>query len=182
MIPPYTLPLTGLTEWDRCAWLVPVRGSFPWTESTSGVLLGSSHDMPVPPSAQANEIAWTPRAISRFWEFLLRLRDVGNLGPLGLSFHPASSQPAPDKSIRTSKTLATAKHTGTNPNSTSSVDPFVSIAAIDYIKIYHDWPQSLYLRGVLDAWAFETGERKVRVLVGAKLLLLDDKSKGVMIL
>ncbi|KAF9450792.1 hypothetical protein P691DRAFT_725331 [Macrolepiota fuliginosa MF-IS2] len=181
MIPPYDSPLTEpFGEWDRCAWLVPIRGSLPWSESTSGMLLDSSYDTPISPTTQTNEIIWTHKAVSKFWAFLLEIRTAGNLGPIGLSFHPASPPYGSEKSVRISKTLATERHTGLSRSSTSGSAPLVT--TMDYIKIYHDWAKTLYLRRILDAWSFEIGESKIRVLLGAKLVLLDDRSRGVMVL
>ncbi len=148
IIPPYKLPLDKLTEWDRCAWLIPIRGKLPWSESTSGVLLGSTQLLPIPPGPGANEITWTKKAVSQFWSFL-KIREAGTLGPLGLSLHPATPHLDPDK---------LSKYTETNASFASMSS--VSLSAVDYFKIYHDWPRTLHVRTIIDAWYFETSGRR----------------------
>lgn len=174
MISPYKLPLDGLTEWDRCTWLIPIRGKLPWPESTSAALPGSSQIIPIPPNPEFNKITWTQRAISQFWSFLLKIREAGTLGPFGLSFHPPPSHFDPEKS---------SKSKPTQMNTYVASTSVVSLSAVDHIKIYHDWPRSLQIRTIIDAWQFENDEgKKIRLLVGAKLALLDDRSRGIMIL
>ncbi|KAF5348886.1 hypothetical protein D9756_009799 [Leucocoprinus leucothites] len=159
MISPYKLPLNDLDEHDRCSWIIPIRGKLLWPESTSGVLLDPVQDLPASPTiTQTNEIAWTTAAIIKFWEFLIGLRDAGNLGPLGLSFHTVPS-PFVEKSIRVSMTIPTdAADTSVSGGSASSSS--VSISSVDHFKIYHDWPRSLQLRHIFHAWSFEAGEHK----------------------
>lgn len=65
------------------------------------------------------------------------------------------------------------------------------LALIDHIKIYHDTRFTMAIRNILDAWRFDavegttaTGEpniKKIRILKGARLVLLDERSKGVLV-
>jgi hypothetical protein len=58
------------------------------------------------------------------------------------------------------------------------------ITFVDHIKVYHDAANSMQLRNLLDAWAFQSGEagaHKVRLLKGARLVLLDERSKGMLV-
>ncbi|KAJ2919736.1 hypothetical protein MD484_g744, partial [Candolleomyces efflorescens] len=62
-----------------------------------------------------------------------------------------------------------------------------TLSTVDYIKIHHDALGSMNLRSVLDAWAYEIKDgqgalvEKIRVLQGAKLVLMDNLSRGVLI-
>lgn len=62
-----------------------------------------------------------------------------------------------------------------------------SLSMVDYIKVYHDAVRSMNLRSVFDAWAYEVRDEegvlveKIRVLQGAKLVLMDNLSCGMLI-
>ena len=66
-----------------------------------------------------------------------------------------------------------------------------SLKAVDHIKVYHEVGYAMFIRNVLDAWGFggenegegtiKTKTKKTRVLKGAKLVLVDARSKGVLI-
>ena len=175
MIAPYELPLDSFDEYSRCAWVIPVRGQLPWPESSSAVLLDSPQDPPAPSNTQMNEFTWTTSSVRKFWEFLIGIREARNIGSLGISFHAApSSSPFPERSSRATRNVTT--------NTTDIGLCEVYMSSVDHFKIYHDWPRSSQLRNVLHAWSFESKGNKYRLFVGAKLVLLDNKSRGVMIL
>jgi len=175
MIAPYELPLDSSNEYSRCAWVIPVRGQLPWSESSSAVLLDSPQDPPAPPNTQMNEFTWTTSSVRKFWEFLIGIREARNIGSLGISFHAARSlSSSPERSSRATRNVTT--------NTTDADLCEVSISSVGHFKIYHDWPRSSQLRNVLHAWSFESEGCKYRLFVGAKLVLLDNKSRGVMIL
>ena len=165
------------TPYAQSVWIVPVRGVLPWRECSSAVVLSSSPSEgsdPLPPFSDNHEIAWTHPSLLGFWSFLLAVRDANTLGPLALSFHTASS-PDPDCVVAN----------GSSPS---------SLLEVDHVKIYHDSACAMLIRNVLDAWAYPTGHpndmgsdvepgpRKIRVLKGTKLVLLDDRSKAIVIL
>ena len=57
---------------------------------------------------------------------------------------------------------------------------------VDYIKINHDVPCRLYVRNALDAWSYEARDtdgfvKKIRLLKGARLVLVDARSQGIQI-
>ena len=53
---------------------------------------------------------------------------------------------------------------------------------VDYIKVNHDAPCRLYVRSALDAWSFQAGDtEKIRLLKGARLVLVDSCSRGIQI-
>jgi len=173
MIAPYELPLDSFDEYSRCAWVIPVRGQLPWSESSPAVLLDSPQDPPAPPNTQMNEFTWTTSSVRKFWEFLIGIREARNIGSIGISFHAAPSSP-PERSGQETRNVT--------PNATDTGLCEVSMSSVDHFKIYHDWPWSFRLRNVLHAWSFESEGNKYRLFVGAKLVLLDNKSRGVMIL
>jgi hypothetical protein len=60
---------------------------------------------------------------------------------------------------------------------------------VDHVKLYHHAPNAMYLRNALHVWAYqadapiEGGEKpeKIRLLKGARLALVDERSKGILI-
>ncbi|XP_006455298.1 hypothetical protein AGABI2DRAFT_121227 [Agaricus bisporus var. bisporus H97] len=177
-ISPY-LSFPAFLEWDRCTWIIPIYGRLPWPESTSAMLLDQTPGDPASPSPEANEIAWTAEAVLQLWAFLLDLRTAGKLGPLALSFQLASQ--GTTESTR-SRTLLTDSHIQTHMSNPYPATSSLSISDVDHIRVYHDGPKCLGLRTVLDAWKFKNNGRGTRLLVGAKLVLLDEQSRGIMVL
>ena len=62
----------------------------------------------------------------------------------------------------------------------------VNFSTVDYIKVNHDAPCRLYVRNVLDAWSYEVKDtdgcvKKIRLLKGARLVLVDARSRGIQI-
>ncbi|KAJ7701833.1 hypothetical protein B0H17DRAFT_1044866 [Mycena rosella] len=187
-IPPHTIPLPAPPPYSRRSWVIPVRGALPWRHATSAVLLLDSTDPPDPPDPKTHEeIAWTAPALREFWSFLLSVRD---LHAVGLSFNVSSQ----DWSYSSSQpTYTEISGMGGQPQSVSSAAaPSVVSSArqgigtmplsfLDHIKVYHDAAHSMSIRTILDVWPFEPGGRKIRLLKGARLVLLDERSKGVLI-
>lgn len=61
-----------------------------------------------------------------------------------------------------------------------------SLSMVDYIKVNHDAPCRLYVRSALDAWSYEVRDtdgcvKKIRLLKGARLVLVDACSRGIQI-
>ena len=61
-----------------------------------------------------------------------------------------------------------------------------NLSMVDYIKINHDAPCRLYVRSALDAWSYEVSDadgcvKKIRLLKGARLVLVDACSRGIQI-
>ncbi|KAJ7216505.1 hypothetical protein GGX14DRAFT_604977, partial [Mycena pura] len=200
-IPPHTLPLPD-PPFARRSWVIPVRGTLPWQHATSAVVLLDPTD-PNPPSHD-DELAWTPPALSAFWSFLLKVRAKKQLGPLGLSFNVSRSHYSSANS--NSQPAGTGTYTEYSvmgaqpvipsldsepPSAVSSVRQLpltvttsVPLLSVDHIKVYHDAINSMVIRNVLDAWRFESGEMgsyKIRLLKGARLVLLDERSKGILV-
>ncbi|KZT72028.1 hypothetical protein DAEQUDRAFT_83462 [Daedalea quercina L-15889] len=148
------------------------------------------------------QIVWTFDALATFWAFLLKLREGGALGPISLSFHAA---PALYPESLVSNT--TAVHAGhavesvshglgvSERTSTSFTTRRVrsSLLAMDHIKIYHGVRHSMQLRHVLYAWSYEMRNTevaeaaregmlltKVRLFKGARLVLVDERSKAIL--
>ncbi|KAF7342046.1 hypothetical protein MVEN_01791900 [Mycena venus] len=189
-IPPHTLPLPDPLPYTRRSWVIPVRGSLPWQHATSAVVLLDSTDTPEPADPNAHEeIVWTAAALGSFWSFLLLLRDKSTVGPLGLSFHVSQNvtsnlQPTyPELSGMGAQPLT--QNTEAAASTMSSLRPVaIPLTFIDHIKVYHDAAQSMQLRNLLDAWAFENGEAgtsRIRLLKGSRLVLLDERAKGIFV-
>ena len=83
-IAPYLM--FSLPDDVRVAWLVPIHGTLPWEHCTLAVFLDASHIIPIPSSSIANQVSWTQGSLLKFWNFLLRLPELGKLGSLGIYF------------------------------------------------------------------------------------------------
>lgn len=168
----------------------------PWDFATSAFVLDpSSSSPPEPPDPSTrNEITWTYASLTAFWSFLLKLRSAGDLGPIGLSFH--ASRFYETASSSSSLVNLTASQRNQDPTSLTS-PPAVSTAAhtvrsplwaVDHFKIYHDAVITMYLRTSLDSWDFPPLEpvgddktARIRLLEGAKLVLVDERSRGLLV-
>ena len=187
-IAPHTLPLAAPLPYSRRTWVIPVRGALPWRHATGAVLLLDPADPPLPPDPKTNEeLAWTSDALRAFWIFLGLMRE---LHALGLSFHfsqhfSSNSEPsfteisgmgAQPLSVdsRATPSIAASSHQGVGT---------VPLSSVDHIKVYHDAAHSMPIRTILDVWAFEPADgRKIRLLKGARLVLLDERSSGIFVL
>lgn len=167
---------------------------------------GSNIDLPNGVS-ESGEIIWTQTSLVSFWNFLLTLRQANTLGPLSLSFHAAPSHPhshayslsSPEYSLSSK-----GDDTGRNVLRSDSDDGAhlcrIPLLAVDHIKVYHDVEYAMLLRNVWDAWGFlpqvkgaevvidqnkwaggDAKLKKIRILKGAKLVLVDERSKGVLL-
>jgi hypothetical protein len=149
-----------------------------------------STEPPEPPDSDTHEeIGWTVAALGSFWSFLLLIRKKGTAGPVGLSFNVSQNFSSGSQS-----TYPELSGMGAQPITpdigaaasmvSSSRQLTMPITFVDHIKVYHDAANSMQLRNLLDAWAFQSGEagaQKVRLLKGARLVLLDERSKGVLV-
>jgi hypothetical protein len=90
-----------------------------------------------------------------------------------------------------SKNMGTPAVVGARAESSTPVHICrVPLTSVDHFKVYHHAENAMYVRNVLDAWGFPApldGDgamgkmRKIRLLKGAKLVLVDEKSNGVLI-
>lgn len=157
----------------------------------------------------SHKIIWTREILINFWDFLLKLQQAANLGPISLSFHAAS----PDSIFAADTASDPTEESANNPyhqfrqqysKTTTgsslpcdSFTPYVyraQLEATDYIKVYHNVPYSLSLRSVLDAYQYRPKEAdgsgtskigdlgKSRVLKGARLAFMDERSKGAFLM
>ena len=157
------------------AWLIPIRGVFPWNECSSGVLLDSQ----IPSLVERNLIQWNSASLLNFWSFLLELRKAASLGSLGVSLHSAR-QPVEITSLQ-----PVGGRSATLPGNPHHQSPTLSsLSTADYIKVYHDASASFHVRRALDSWSYHlgAGQAKVRVLKGATLPLVDEISSGILLL
>ncbi|KAI8990741.1 hypothetical protein BD414DRAFT_414006 [Trametes punicea] len=184
----------------RLAWIIPVRGHPPWQTATPawivytpaaescqayGFSRQSSHESRSPPS-----IAWTADALRQFWDLLKGLRDAGNLGPLSIAFHSPSSSAATDPASLRSCVGSHKRETESEISSQSRFSPAptgvqepprTTLSEYAHFKVYHDGRYSKALRNILHSWAYQMDGRKIRLLKGAILALVDDRGKGLLL-
>lgn len=210
-IPPHTLTSVRQhlnTSYARGAWIIPIRGLPPWQGSTPGVVV-KENALPAPsfhPSSlytgdktRYPEITWTRTSLVAFWTFLLHTRQARTLGHVSLSFNPAPvATPPPIAAIDTSFGYELSQDViqpATYPPSQQSQGPYwggKSLLTMDHFKIYCDVEFAMYIRSALDAWFVEwnqaTSERsrvnrkaRVRPLEGARIVFVDESSRGLFI-
>lgn len=136
---------------------------------------------------------WTTDALKQFWDVLKSLREAGHLGALSLSFYTIPSattvgsmeqhsyvgshqQTIPS---RNSSPVTLADHP--TSSATELGPPRSPLRAVDHFKIYHDAPYTKVVRSALHGWSYRNGDQKIRLLKGAKLVLVDERSKGLLI-
>ena len=203
-IPPYTLPFSPSSQFFRTTWLIPIRGSLPWEASTSAVILDASFSMPVSPNPHTGEpIVWTHASLASFWSYLLHLQDSRRVGTIGVSFQASDSvMPFLSSSSQSNTRPNTFPSTSGMGNQTSleshltsdggsviisSPASNVALSNVDHIKIYHEAPNAMHVRAALFSWSYpypplpSLDTRTIRVLRGAKLLLIDERSRGILI-
>ena len=190
-IPPYTVDTMSPPPNRRRAWLVPVRGTLPWDHATQAVVLNSGLSQQVPrPSALGSSlpIVWTHSSLLEFWNLLLSLKRKKTLGPIGVSFTGAGSGSirSLNRFIDRSDLEDDEGDASSTARATHKSNPLPKqnpLDSVDYIKIYHNSQLSFYLRNVLDLFASGGGDGtlKVRVLKGARLVLVDELARGVLV-
>ena len=147
-------------------------------------------------------IFWTKGAVQALWQFLLQVREAQRFGPIGLSFHYAAATKAEIKVAAPTTNNATTAITTLKSQRRSGAP---TILDLDHIKVYHDARYAVHLRNVFHAWSYQYDEdssgaghetptatmdgiehrtvvkRKVRMLKGVRLALLDERSKVILI-
>ncbi|KAJ7031572.1 hypothetical protein C8F04DRAFT_1109799 [Mycena alexandri] len=193
-IPPHALPLPEPLPYTRRSWVIPVRGTLPWWHATSAVVLLDPNALPEPPDPNTHEeIVWTTGALASFWSFLRLIRDKNTGGSLGLSFNVAHHVSSSNNSQPSYTELSGmgaqpqpfyTQDTGGASSVVSSVRQLAAtpLTFLDHIKVYHDAVNSMQVRNLLDAWAFEAGGDKIRLIKTSRLVLLDERSKGIIVL
>lgn len=187
---------------------MPVRGTLHWEAATAAALIDMLDDtLPSGPTSESagdtqpkNCITWTHAALRFFWDFLLSIQQVNVFGNLSLSFHTA---PPHNFAVNESKSIEFNSIGGGNRDIFSAEiatksfaqEPFrSSLLAVDHIKLYHDVEHAMYLRNALDAWSYhslpvctdeemaagQVEAEKIRMLKGARLVLVDENSEGIL--
>lgn len=192
-------------KFRRAAWIIPVRGRLPWDGASTAVLLEETQVASRSPSPclqvaapQPRPITWTPDSLRHFWTFLGSIQQAKHLGPLSLSFHAAAadalatkdspSEPVWESNLPYYYQLSSKQSAGTSDDFAMDICA-AHLEGIDYIKVFHDIPYSLYLRNILHAYRYEpdnrqvpgrlgANDRKIRLLKGAHLVLMDERSKA----
>lgn len=187
-------------EYARLAWIIPVRGRLQWAGATAASILEDDHGPRSPASdnllpfvdsdPSGSKLTWTRGSLNDLWSTLKDLRECGRFGPLSLSFHAT---------VRTGLTDSMEHYSyfGSHKQTTISMSTSVSsdmpadepqqrntgppLSAVDYIKVYHDAKYTKNLRAVLRAWSYRKAGQKLRLLKEAKLVLVDELSRGLVI-
>lgn len=200
-IPPLMHPLPTPSQYARSAWLIPVRGNFPWDGSTPAVILDSSVQLPIPADAQAGEpIVWTHSSLASFWSFLLGVQEARSVGSIGLSFHASQSYARVSQStfsLNTTSLMPGAGNQGvlefntvSDRGSVTTTTPasHIILSNVDHIKVYHDTLNAMHVRNIFHIWSYtaqpltsSNEPEKIRLLKGARLALVDERSRGILI-
>ncbi|KAI0664140.1 hypothetical protein C8Q70DRAFT_945666 [Cubamyces menziesii] len=168
----------------RLAWVVPVRGRPPWGATPAAMLASPSPQV----TCDGHTLAWTTDALRDFWDFLKDLKDAGNLGPLSVAFHCATTSDSSSSIEQScfgshgqeSGPQFSARSLASQPGVDSEHLP-LSLHQCDHFKVYHDARYTRVLRNVLRAWSYQKSGSKIRLLKGAKLVLLENRGKGVLL-
>ncbi|KAG1778730.1 hypothetical protein EV702DRAFT_134889 [Suillus placidus] len=194
----WLIPVRGSLPWDdaTCATIlappqIPQRDDTPLPSG------------PAPLRDGISRITWTHHSIVHFWEFLISIQQAKNLGLISIGFHSAPSD--------TAFTLDPTAESGNRPLQPAHVEGSADLSdgfsdqvrhaqleATDFIKVYHDTKYSFYLRNILDAYQYvpeaTTSEKrhtadceiaglitKIRLLRLARLVIVDDRSRAVLL-
>jgi hypothetical protein len=199
-----SLPSYFQDPYSRCAWIIPVRGAPPFPDCTTASVLdddtridsSSPHlgniFLPSGPTSKVahqdspGSITWTGDALRSLWKFLVSVREAEKLGAVGLSFHcanPCSTTRYPDIPSGRTNGEQTTIAAGEQAQSVS-----LGLNTVDYIKVHVDAPYATGMRDVLHAWHYECllpirlgGEvTRLRLLRGARLVLLDERNRALL--
>ena len=123
---------------------------------------------------------------------LKELCDARNLGPLSLSFHAVpratavhsveeDSYAGSHKQTTPSQLEPTPPSPAAAPESVAPCHPPSPLPAVDHFKLYHDAPYTKLVRNALHGWSYRKDGQKLRLLKGAKLVLVDELSRGLLL-
>ncbi|KLO07832.1 hypothetical protein SCHPADRAFT_944947 [Schizopora paradoxa] len=148
------------------AWLIPIRGRLPWPDASAGKVVEEQEL-----KEDEQPVVWTTTGLKKFWEFLVMIYEQQKVGPMSLSLHIARG------------------------SSETHSDEIGGVLDQDHIKVRHDASLAMNIRTILDIWKYEASPsegdndvnhasqpRKIRPLRGAKLVLVDDCSEGLLVL
>jgi hypothetical protein len=159
------------------AWLIPIRGIFPWSDCTKASLF----NIPMPSPVEDDHINWNRASLLKFWQFLLDLQRSGSLGALGISLHAAKLPKSNSDDRR--RTVITNPGTPTDFFLPRPMEYRRRCSTVDYFKIYHDASSTFYVRKAVDSWSyhFEPHGPKLRLLKGARFPLMDEISTAILV-
>ena len=150
-----------------------MRGSLPWAFCTPAVVLEDNAAI----GKEGVLIEWTKATLVKFWHFLKNVREAGNLGQVGLSFHVATARERGESWFS-----AEVIHEPTNSAHGELQVWSRPLSSIDYVKVYHKASNAMGLRNILDAWAYVYPDgQKSRVLKGSRLALVDERCRGILV-
>ncbi|KAG1819067.1 uncharacterized protein BJ212DRAFT_1479186 [Suillus subaureus] len=199
----WLIPVRGVLPWDdaTCATILEPPQT-PQGDDTP--LLPSG---PAPLRDGISRITWTHHSVVHFWQFLISIQQAENLGSISIGFHSAPS----DTAFTLDSALGLTAGSGNRPvqpaqagrssdlsDGLSDQVRHAQLEATDFIKVYHDTKYSFYLRNILDAYMYIPGETaseerhpadceiaglttKIRLLRLARLVIVDDRSRAVLL-
>lgn len=197
----WVIPVRGCPPWPGCTAASVLDPSHASDEATSPSIGPRAPSTASTDDALSGQIIWTQNALFQFWDFLLKLQEGGALGPTTLSFHAAPTVRQESVPGTSATPAIVAGHAVETPplvsGQTGSFSPRSYVArpapllATDHVKVYHGARYAMRLRHILYAWTFEARQPgnaegvagvagKVRVLKGARLVLLDERAKGML--
>ncbi|TDL27973.1 hypothetical protein BD410DRAFT_835231 [Rickenella mellea] len=166
-IPPYTTKLMReflLKPFARSAWIIPVRGTLPWSQS-SPALFSESEPL-VDQASERKIVRWTTNSLQAFWTFLITVRKLQTLGILSLSFHAA-----PTDSKR--EGLLGCDHIKLFHDTTHALQVRTLLDSWRYDKMSPDTDPLSFTK------AGDRPKVKLKPLESIKLVLVDESCQGV---
>ncbi|KIJ24280.1 hypothetical protein M422DRAFT_56458 [Sphaerobolus stellatus SS14] len=181
-------------DFARAGWIIPLRGG-PRIDGTSTAEIYSqllSDDIHAYRSedGRPRHIYWTTIAVTQFWNFLLKQKEMNTFGPISVAYRC-------DEVKLTSKLKQVASVNGKGrPDKTPKDANKSSTQSFwEYIKIYHEVKYAMRLRSLLDSFRWEevgvhqqnnTGgteqnKWRYRVLKDAILVLVDEKGEPLLL-
>ncbi|KAE9390069.1 hypothetical protein BT96DRAFT_926139 [Gymnopus androsaceus JB14] len=184
-------------KFSRRAWIIPARGSLPWNAASSSMVLHPAGFQVLAINATESMIQWSHAALASFWKYLIQLKNLNTLGPLSLSFHPSKTSLLLKKEKSRAPSHAADVSVSISQSSLGAQSSTLSTRSLlrdsDYFKVYHDAQISMHVRSALDLFPFveeqpvasqegaEAKPIKCRPLKGARLVLVDERSNGLLI-
>lgn len=145
-----------------------------------------SNRLPAPPAT----ILWTPHLLTIFRDILLKLQSKATLGPVSFVLH-ASTIPPPPSSSPSSSSFCSAVPTSRKLPLFSAIDPtggsdeeaYTSPVVLgDHWRIHVDLAYALRIRwllGEVQVRVERDSPTRVRPLLGARLVLVDDEERVI---
>jgi len=162
-------------------------------------MFSSSRAVPARPYPKNGlSMTWTHSSLRSFWAFLLDVREKRASGVIGLSFHASRNDAQTSQTVNTTSSLIPEHGNQQTPEphlifETGTIATTISahrvvLSNVDHIKVYHEASNAMHLRNLFHLWSYVVSpstvsqpQEKIRVLKGARLALVDERSRGILI-